>query len=205
MIQEMKGFLSEFEKLSKGQALTNIKKMEKLAGSDPGRVKIFAKRKSNYDDILQKFNRSQSDFKLNLENSKAATSGDKGDGTRYDSSFMSGNQNGDTGDIPVMQAYNQQEFIDNRNDKIKQLHSDAKEVKDIASQVNKNIYEQDEKLDYVVKKNKEQVVNVQTANQELAQAREITANRNKNIMCWTGLVAVLVIVLSLSIYYMFFK
>lgn len=74
----------------------------------------------------------------------------------------------------------------------------------MAQQINVKIYDQGNKLDEVNKKMGDQVQDVKKANEELAEAREITAKRNKNMMCYIIFVVCGVIILGASIYFMFF-
>lgn len=107
-------------------------------------------------------------------------------------------------DVPVMQAYTQEQFVSNRNDKLQQLNKDAKDIKDIASSINEKIYEHDDKLDVISKEMNKQVDDLKTGNQELLSARELTAKRNKSIACWTLFAVILASILGLSLYFLFF-
>ena len=102
-----------------------------------------------------------------------------------------------------MKAYDQVEFVEKRQEQIKKLNQDARDVNQLAIDINGKIYEQGDKLDEVNKKMVKQVDEVKDANKELKQAREISAKRNKNMVCWVLFIMALSAILVLSIYYLF--
>jgi hypothetical protein len=75
-------------------------------------------------------------------------------------------------DLPIMLVYDQEKFVNERQDKIKQIKSDARDINSLAVQINQKVEEQDKVLDTLEKdlnKNKEVI---QKANQELFIAAE---------------------------------
>ena len=108
-------------------------------------------------------------------------------------------------DVPVMQVYSQENFINNRQDKLQQMNQDAKDIKHIATSINEKIYEQDDKLDIISKEMNKQVDDLKTGNQELVEARILTSKRNKSLACWTLFILILASVLGVSIYFLFFN
>lgn len=82
---------------------------------------------------------------------------------------------------------------------------DARDIRDLATQVNQKIYEQDDKLDGLNKKMGAQVTEIKDANQELVKAREITSKRNKNMGCWLLFIVALLGILGGSIYFLMSK
>ena len=113
------------------------------------------------------------------------------------SSFTSDN------DIPIMQVYDQADFIEKRHENIKKVHEDAKIINGLATDIQGKIYEQDDKLDQLNKKNYENVQQVQKANQELVVARTISSKRNKNMACWVLLIIALAAILGFTGYLLF--
>ena len=114
-------------------------------------------------------------------------------------------------EVPVMQVYSQQEFINQREADVKKLNeyyililSDAKTIHGIAGQMNEKIYEGDDKFDKINKNNTNQIQDIKKANSELEQARELTNKRNKTIMCCTLFAVLLMCILGTSVYFMFF-
>lgn len=170
--------------------------VQKYVGKDETRNRQFQKYKSQFETTKTKWDKNLKEFASNAH-MKNAVVVKESLGQTYTSSI--------TNEIPIQQAYVQEEFIKNREDKIAQMHSDAKEVREIAGKINEKIYEQDDKFSEINKEMGNNLKDVQEANKELAKAREITQERNKNILWWTLAVAVLVLVLSLTIYFMFFK
>ena len=108
-------------------------------------------------------------------------------------------------ELPVMQVYHQEKFVADRENQIKQIHSDAKEVRDIAGQINEEIYKQEDKLGMLNKDMSKQLDDVKESNKELNKAQEITAARNKSVTMWTIFAFILALVLGLSVYFMFFN
>lgn len=75
----------------------------------------------------------------------------------------------------------------------------------IAANINAKIYEQDDKLDEISKKNMNSLNNIKNATGELRQA-EAASNRNCKCIAYLTLMAlVLVAVLSASVFMLFFN
>ncbi len=108
-------------------------------------------------------------------------------------------------DLPVMQVYSQEKFVEDRDHDIRRIHTEAKEVHQLAGQINEKIYDQEDKLSGLNKDMSKQLDNVKESNKELEQAKILTSKRNKNLMLWTLFAAILAAIFGLSIYFMFFK
>lgn len=108
-------------------------------------------------------------------------------------------------DVPVMQVYSQENFVKGREEAIRQMNQDARDIKDIATGINERIYDQDDKLSLISKEMNKQLDNVKEGNQDLEKAREITAKRNKSLAMWTLFAVTLAAILGVSIYFIFKK
>lgn len=104
-----------------------------------------------------------------------------------------------------MQIYDQEDFVKEREGKIKEMHKDAKDIRNMAGDINAKIYDGGNKLDDINKKMGTQVNDIKAANTELVATREITSSRNKCACYITVLALVLASVLGVSIYFMIFK
>lgn len=104
-----------------------------------------------------------------------------------------------------MQVYSQEKFVEDRHEEIRKIHSEAKEVHQLAGTINEKIYDQEDKLSALNKDMSKQLDDVKESNKELEKAKVITGKRNKSIAMCTGFAALLAIIFGFSIYFMFFK
>jgi len=106
--------------------------------------------------------------------------------------------------IPVMQVYNQTEFIEKREKEIQQIHSDAKEINSMAKDINQKIYQGDEKLDKINEVTGKTVLNnMKQANEDLMKAEEITRSRTKNYCILISLMIVGLLAIGGTAYFVF--
>ena len=175
-----------------------LKRLKNLAASEPQKKnfdKLSAKVQAEIDDYFKLKNKY--DFLCNEKNAASPANGANGTDSGA-GSFVERDS-----DVPIMKAYDQVEFVEKRQEQIKKLNQDARDVNQLAIDINGKIYEQGDKLDEVNKKMVKQVEEVKVANHELKQAKEISAKRNKNMMCWVLFITVLSAILVLSIYFLF--
>ena len=94
--------------------------------------------------------------------------------------------------VPETQVFDQAVFIKNRNEKIKQMKTDAKGINTLAQEINTEIHKQDEKLDEMNKKLENEVVGgLKEANQDLEEAVKISESANK--ASTIGCIAVIIV------------
>lgn len=110
--------------------------------------------------------------------------------------------NGD--EVPMMKVYDQTDFVNKREGEIKELNQKAQQINGLARQINENIYQQGDKLEDLNKKMEGQVEDLKKGNEELVQAREITAKRNKNVGCWVFFIFILFCIVGAFVYFTFF-
>lgn len=104
-----------------------------------------------------------------------------------------------------MEVYDQSKFIEQRNDKIKQIKQDSKNLNEIATDLNDKIYEQDGKLDDLNKELANDVDMVKKANENLADAGARSSTGNRKMMCCILVIFVLVLILAVTAYVAFSK
>ena len=100
--------------------------------------------------------------------------------------------------VPVLEAYDQTQFIQGRNENIKKMRNDAGEIHQIATDINQDIYEQDNKLDQLNRDLLSTHSDVRKANQDLFQASEMSGKqKNKICLCSLGVLALISIIVVL--------
>lgn len=173
-----------------------ISAVEKLVGKDEAKNRQSQKYKNDFNTLKTKWERNKPEFQGNA-NTRYAVALSNSINSNYEGSFI-------RDDVPAMEVYDQEKFVNDRSEKIKQIHEDAKEVRNLAGVINEKIYDQGDKLDSINKQMGKQVEDVKVANKELVATREITSKRNK-CMGWMVLFAIMIsIILGVSIYFMFF-
>lgn len=192
--ETIKSLLNEIANSSKGSD-SRAKQNDKVQNNGKKALQEYESRKNEYEGVLR------NNVPANLPKSaQRTTSGGEGQGAPKEPTLGERRSS----DVPVMMAYNQTAFIEKRQKDIERLHSDAKELKEIAGNVNAKIYEGDEKLDNLNSKLEKNVVNnLKHANEDLAKAEEITKARTKNYCMFSALVGVGVLIIGLSIYFIF--
>lgn len=70
-------------------------------------------------------------------------------------------------DMPVLQVYDQEKFVNQRTDKVKKIKNDARDLNNLAVQINTKVEEQDGMLDSLNKDLENNRKVVKEANEEL--------------------------------------
>jgi t-SNARE complex subunit (syntaxin) len=104
--------------------------------------------------------------------------------TRYSGEMMQD-------DLPVIKAYDQEQFVQKRGEQIKQIKNEAQQLNAIAGEVNGMIHKQDRDLDAFTKKLEKNRDVVVKANENLEAAEERQRDSRKNLGCWVILIAIL--------------
>ena len=106
--------------------------------------------------------------------------------------------------MPVMQVFSQAEFADKRQKDVEKLHAEAKDVRNIAVDINAKVYKQEEKLEQINKKMDREVLgNLKKGNEDLMKAEEVGAKRNKNYCFLIILLVVGLGIIGSAVYFMF--
>lgn len=103
--------------------------------------------------------------------------------------------------VPVMEAYDQTQFIQGRNHAIKNIRSEAGEINKIASDINANIYEQDDKLDSLNREFVQANSEMRKANKDLVKASNDTKSMCKKVTILVSIIAVLLLVVVGCIFF----
>jgi len=101
--------------------------------------------------------------------------------------------------IPATKVYDQEKFIQQRNEKIVNIKTEAKGLNDLAVVIHDKVEEGGYKLDALNKNLEGGVKEIKQANRELAQAREIGSKQNKNSCVMVLLIIVLLAALGVTI------
>lgn len=104
-------------------------------------------------------------------------------------------------ELPVLQVYDQEKFVNNRTEKVKKIKNDARDLNNLAVQIHQKVEEQDGMLDSLNKDleaNKKQVVE---ANQNLFEAAQ-TGEQSRKTQ-WMCLLLLAVVVSGIGIYLLF--
>jgi len=104
-------------------------------------------------------------------------------------------------DLPIIKAYDQEEFVKKRGEQIKNIKNEAKQLNDIAGEVNGMVHKQDRDLDAFTKKLENNRDNVIKANENLNEAAERQEQNSKNMVCWILLIAVLLLGIVMFVLY----
>ena len=106
--------------------------------------------------------------------------------------------------IPVMQVFSQTEFADKRQKEVEKLHAEAKDVRDLAVDINAKVYQQEEKLESINRKmDREVLSNIKKGNEELTKAEEIGARRSKNYCFLIILLVVGLGIMGSAVFFLF--
>ena len=104
-----------------------------------------------------------------------------------------------------MEVYDQTKFIEERNQNIKKIKSDAKQINEIGKSINDKVVEQDYKLDTLEKDLGGNVSFLKKANQELQEAEGLSKSDNSSkIKCMVFLFLVVVGV-GIAMYFVLFS
>lgn len=104
-------------------------------------------------------------------------------------------------DLPVVQVYDQEKFIEKRERDIKKIKTDAKDLNDIAGEIAVKIYDQDGKLDDLNKELGKNVHDVKKANVNLAEAEIRRKKGNKKMMCLIFIIFLLLVMVIVFVLY----
>lgn len=198
-IAEFKNFMKRMEStFSQGREI--VKKMKQFA-ADERQKRSYEKANSKLQSEIDDYYRAKPNYEIqaNEKNAVAAPKGGVAGSFASSGSFAT---NGD--DVPVMKIYDQDEFIQKREGEVKELHQKAQQINGLAYKINENIYQQGDKLDGLNKQMENQVQDLKKGNEELVKAKEITAKRNKNVMCWVLFIFILCMIIGLFVYFTFF-
>jgi len=107
-------------------------------------------------------------------------------------------------EIQVMEVYDQTKFIEERNQNIKKIKNEAKQINEITVSIKDKVVEQDYKLDTLEKELGRDVSYLKKANQELHEAENLTKGDNSSkIKCLVFLFLVVVGV-GIALYFILF-
>ena len=174
-----------------------LQDLREAAQGDENRSKTVERIEAQAKRALQDYEARRQDLELVLRNN-APNRFSEAEKSRKPTA------SGADGDVPVMQVYNQAEFVEKRQKDIERLNSDAREINSIARDVNGKIYAQDEKLDKMNNQLEKHVIkNLHTANDDLAKAEEISKKRRNNYTFFVAIISVGVLVIVLSVYFLF--
>jgi t-SNARE complex subunit (syntaxin) len=104
-------------------------------------------------------------------------------------------------DLPVLQVYDQEKFVNNRTHKVKKIKNDARDLNNLAVQIKTKVEDQDGMLDDLNKDleaNKKVVV---SANEELFKAAQKGEESRKTQ--WMCLLFLFIIVLGIIMFILF--
>lgn len=104
-------------------------------------------------------------------------------------------------DLPVLQVYDQEKFVNQRTDKVKQIKNDARDLNNLAVQINTKVVEQDGMLDSLNKDLENNKKIVQEANKDLFIAAQKGEESRKSQ--WMCLLLLFVIVAGVVIFVLF--
>ena len=195
-IHDMRGNMNKIEHtFQRVREMTT--KLSKISNTDV-RIRTYERLNTRVQDEIDEYNKNKNRYEFMCNQKNAIISNSGIDNTSNAASF-----NDRDSDVPIMKVYDQTEFVEKRQGDILKLNEDARLVNDLAGNINKKIYDQDDKLDGINKKMGDQVDVVKAANQELHQAETISNRRNKSTMCWILFIIGLSAILVASIYYLF--
>ena len=174
-----------------------LQELKESAQGDETRTRTVERVETQAKKALQDYEAKKPDFELALKmNSPSRFS--EGEKSRKPTA------GGQADEVPVMQVYNQSEFVEKRQKDIERLNKDAREINSIARDVNGKIYAQDEKLDKMNHQLENHVItNLHTANEDLAKAEEISKKRRTNYTFFVAIIAVGVLIIILTVYFLF--
>jgi hypothetical protein len=198
-IQEFKNYMKKLEStFSQGREI--VKKLKQHA-TEERQKRSYEKANGRLQTEIDEYFRAKPNYEIQAIE-KNAVAPNKLPVAGSFASTGSFATNGD--DVPVMKVYDQTDFINKREGEIKELHQKAHQINDLAYKINDNIYQQGDKLDGLNKQMENQVTDLKKGNDELVKAREITAQRNKNVCCWVIFIFVLFLIVGAFIYFTFF-
>jgi hypothetical protein len=198
-IQDFKNYMKKIEAtFSQGREI--VKKLKQHANDDRQK-RSYEKANGRLQTEIDEYFRAKPNYEIQA-NEKNAVAPNK---PPVAGSFASSGSFATTGDdVPVMKVYDQTDFINKREGEIKELNQKAQQINGLAYKINENIYQQGDKLDDLNKQMENQVADVKKGNEDLVKAREITANRNKNVCCWVVFIMVLFLIVGAFVYFTFF-
>ncbi len=103
-----------------------------------------------------------------------------------------------------MEVYDQTEFIQNRDKKIKDIKNQSKQINEIAISIHDKVIEQDHKLDDLDKELGHNVSFLKAANENLMEAEQKTSTGNKCKCQVLVFLLILMIVIGITVYFKFF-
>lgn len=204
MHKEMLININAFERLQ-GEASKLSVRLKGLAGIEIAKTKKLGRLQDDLDEINKKYDMHQREFMTNVRLSDSVKDSFNDITMVNKSSIVGSGSFMNNSGMPVIQVYSQQDLIAGRDADINRFNQDAKDCRQIASDINSNIYDQDNKLDSIVKVQGDTAIQVKTGNEQLLEARAYAARRQKCIICLTAMTIILLAVLGLSVYVMFYK
>lgn len=167
--------------------------------------KIAKKISTAFDDSRERFNRNQDEFESlkrgdrNLQKKMKDLPDVSVKGSLLSATYSETQQRYD--DMPIVQVYDQEKFIEKREGQIKKIKNDAKDLNEIAVEINTKVHQQDGKLDTLNKDLKKNVDDVKEANENLAEAQERSKKSNKKTICMILIIFILVAILGVYLLY----
>lgn len=104
-----------------------------------------------------------------------------------------------------MEVYDQTKFIEERNQNIKKIKNDAKQINEIGQSINEKVVEQDYKLDTLEKELGRDVSFLKKANQELHEAEGLTKSDNSSKVKCLVFLFLVVIGVGIAMYFILFN
>ena len=97
--------------------------------------------------------------------------------------------------VPIMQVYDQEKEVKRRDQSIKTINKNARNLNNIAREISTKVHEQDENLDSLNKELGQDLILVKKGNKELFQAKEFAKDNSKSICC-----IIVVLMIGLSVF-----
>lgn len=167
--------------------------------------KVLKRLRTAFEESKSTFDRNQEEFEYLKKNDKNLDKKLKKipdvsvKGSLLSATYSDQQQRFD--DMPIVQVYDQEKFVQKREGQIKKIKSDAKDLNDIAININDKIYQQDGKLDDLNKELGKNVDDVKEANQNLAEAEQRSSKSNKKTLCLIMIITLLVLILIVFFLY----
>lgn len=167
--------------------------------------KILKRLKTAYEELKNSFEKNQEDLDYYKKSDKNLQKKMKDipdvsiKGSLLSATYSEHEQKYD--DLPIVQVYDQEKFVEKRAGQIKKIKNDAKDLNEIAVEINDKIYQQDGKLDELNKELGKNVEDVKEANENLAEAEERRRTSNKKTICMILIIFLLVVILIVYFLY----